>query len=30
MSMIALGVGEENTPKQPPRKPLEEVVTFID
>lgn len=30
MSMIALGVPEENTPPQPPRKPLEEVVTFID
>ena len=30
MSMVALGVPEENTPKQPPRKPLEEVITFID
>ena len=30
MSMIALGVPEENTPPQPPRKPLEDVVTFID
>ena len=30
MSMIALGVAEENTPAQPPRKPLEDVVTFID
>lgn len=30
MSMIALGVPEENTPPQPKRKPLEEVVTFID
>ena len=30
MSMISLGVAEENTPQQPPRKPLEEVVTFID
>lgn len=30
MSMVALGVPEDNTPKQPPRKPLEEVVTFID
>lgn len=29
MSMIALGISEENTSKQPPRKPLEEVVTFI-
>lgn len=30
MSLIALGVAaEDNTPK-PPRKPLEEVVTFID
>lgn len=30
MSMVALGVAEENTPEKPPRKPLEEVVTFID
>ncbi|GAA0085908.1 nitroreductase family protein [Clostridium sp. CTA-7] len=30
MSMIALGVAEDDTPKQPPRKSLEEVVTFID
>ncbi|KLE16546.1 nitroreductase family protein [Clostridium sp. C8] len=30
MSMIALGVAEDNTPKQPSRKPLEEVITFID
>lgn len=30
MSMISLGIAEENTPAQPPRKPLEEVVTFID
>lgn len=30
MSMISLGVAEDDTPKQPPRKPLEEVVTFID
>ncbi|MGL4334900.1 MAG: nitroreductase family protein [Lactococcus garvieae] len=30
MSMISLGVAAENTPAQPPRKPLEEVVTFID
>ncbi|GAA0815429.1 nitroreductase family protein [Clostridium tertium] len=30
MSMVALGLPEENTPEQPPRKPLEEVVTFID
>ncbi|WP_195429557.1 nitroreductase family protein [Clostridium sp. D46t1_190503_E9] len=30
MSMVALGVPEDNTPKQPPRKALEEVVTFID
>ena len=30
MSMISLGVAEENTPPKPPRKPLEEVVTFID
>lgn len=29
MSMISLGKSEENTPKQPPRKPLEDVVTFI-
>lgn len=30
MSMIALGVAEDNQPKQPPRKPLEDVTTFID
>ncbi|WP_195988367.1 nitroreductase family protein [Clostridium sp. D53t1_180928_C8] len=30
MSMIALGVAEEDTPNSPPRKTLEEVVTFID
>lgn len=30
MSMISLGVGEDDTPAQPPRKPIEEVVTFID
>ncbi len=30
MSIISLGIAEDNTPKQPPRKPLEEVVTFID
>ena len=30
MSMIALGVAEEDTPNSPPRKPLEDVVTFID
>ena len=30
MSMISLGVAEENTPPQPPRKPLEDVITFID
>lgn len=30
MSMIALGVPEEDTAPKPPRKPLEEVVTFID
>lgn len=30
MSMIALGVAEEDTPDKPNRKPLEEVVTFID
>lgn len=30
MSMISLGVPEDNTPAQPPRKPLEDVVTFID
>ena len=29
-SMIALGVGEENTPKKPLCKLLEEVVAFID
>ncbi|MEG2246794.1 MAG: nitroreductase family protein [Peptostreptococcaceae bacterium] len=30
MSMISLGVAEDNTPDKLPRKPLEEVVTFID
>ena len=30
MSMIALGVPQEDTPNKPDRKPLEEVVTFID
>ncbi len=30
MSMISLGVAEDDTPNQPSRKPLEEVVTFID
>lgn len=30
MSMISLGVAENNTPDSPPRKPLEDVVTFID
>ena len=30
MSLIALGVPEENTPPAPKRKPLEDVVTFID
>lgn len=30
MSMIAVGVAEDNTPAKLPRKPLEEVVTFID
>lgn len=30
MSMIALGVAEDKTPNKPERKPLEEVVTFID
>ena len=30
MAMMSLGVPEENTPAQPPRKPVEEVSTFID
>ena len=30
MAMISLGVSEDDTPNSPPRKPLEEVVTFID
>lgn len=30
MSMIAIGVAEDDIPNSPPRKPLEEVVTFID
>nr|WP_242861479.1 hypothetical protein [Cellulosilyticum ruminicola] len=29
MSIIALGVPQDETPKQPRRKPLEDVVTFI-
>ena len=30
MAMISLGIPEEETPKAPPRNPLDEVVTFID
>ena len=30
MSMISLGVPVENTPVQPPRKPVEKIATFID
>ncbi len=30
MSMVMLGVPEENTPAKPHRKPLEDVLTFID
>lgn len=30
MSMIALGVGKEDTPNKPPRRELSDVVTFID
>ena len=30
MAMISLGVAEEDTPNSAPRKPLDEVVTFID
>ncbi|PHV72244.1 nitroreductase [Sporanaerobium hydrogeniformans] len=30
MAMIACGVPVDQTPPQPPRKPLEKVVTFID
>ena len=30
MSMISLGIAEDDTPKAPPRKELEEVVTFIE
>ena len=30
MAMISLGIPEEETPKAPSRKPLDEVVTFID
>ncbi len=30
MAMIALGIPADDTPAQPPRKPLEDVVTFID
>lgn len=29
MAMISLGIADDNTPPQSPRKPLEEVVTFI-
>ncbi|WP_330680374.1 nitroreductase family protein [Holtiella tumoricola] len=30
MAMVALGEAADHTPAQPPRKPLEEVLTFID
>lgn len=30
MALVSVGVPEDETPNQPPRKPLEEVVTFID
>lgn len=30
MAMISLGVSEDNQPPSPPRKPLEDVTTFID
>lgn len=30
MSMIALGVAQDETPAKPPRKPIEDIVTFID
>lgn len=30
MSMISVGIAEDNTPAKLPRKPLQEVVTFID
>lgn len=30
MAMISLGIPEDTTVKSPPRKPLEEVITFID
>ncbi|WP_343348580.1 nitroreductase family protein [Terrisporobacter petrolearius] len=30
MSMISVGIPEDNTPAKLPRKPLQEVVTFID
>lgn len=29
MAIISLGIPAENTPEQPPRRPLEDVVTFI-
>ena len=29
MAIISLGIPADNTPAQPPRRPLEEVVTFI-
>lgn len=30
MSMVALGIAEDNNPPKPARKPLEETVTFIE
>lgn len=30
MSMISVGIAEDNTPAKLPRKPLQEIVTFID
>ena len=30
MSMISVGIAEDNTPAKLPRKPIQEVVTFID
>ena len=30
MAMISLGVAEDDTPNSPPRKSLEEVVTFVE
>ena len=30
MAMISLGIAEDDTPNSPPRKSLDEVVTFVE